>query len=205
MEGIYGWWRKARYGEPVVVVSGLPRSGTSKAMKMLDAAGVPVVTDGAREADIDNPKGYFEDDRVLKLAETDDKTWLKDARGKAIKIISYLVRHLPDDNNYKVIFMVRDLDEVLASQAKMLERRGEDNDGDDEQMRTLFESDLWRTRYFIKHNRHVEALEVGYRDVLNDPETQASRIASFLGGKRDIEAMASVVDPSLYRNRAQTT
>lgn len=203
MEGVYGWWRRARFGEPVVVVSGLPRSGTSMAMKMLDAAGVPIVTDGAREADIDNPKGYFEDDRVLKLAEADDKSWLRDARGRAVKIISYLVRHLPGENNYKVIFMLRDMEEVLASQAKMLERRGEGNDTDDEQMRQLFESDLWRTRYFIKHNRNVEALEVGYRDVLDDPESQARRIAAFLGGQRDVEAMAAVVDPSLYRNRAE--
>lgn len=204
MAAIYNWWRRARYGEPIVVVSGLPRSGTSMAMKMLEAAGIPIVTDGAREADIDNPKGYFEDDRVLELAEAEDKSWLRDARGGAIKIISYLVRHLPADNNYKVIFMVRDMDEVLASQAKMLVRRGEDSDTDDKQMRQLFESDLWRTRYFIKHNRNVHALEVGYRDVLDDPEAQARRIAEFLGGERDLEAMASVVDPSLYRNRAES-
>ena len=126
----------------------------------------------------------------------------KRPRGRAIKIISYLVRHLPPDNNYKVLFMTRDMDEVLASQAKMLERRGEGNEADDDQMRQLFESDLWRTRYFIKHNRNVEALEVAYSDVLADPESQARRVAAFLGGERDVEAMASVVDPSLYRNRA---
>ena len=202
MRGFYGWLRKVRFGEPIIVVSGLPRSGTSMAMKMLDAGGVEVVTDGAREADIDNPKGYFEDDRVLELAKNDDKSWLHEARGKAVKIISYLVRHLPPDNNYKVVFMAREIDEVLASQAKMLERRGEENQGDDEQMRTLFEGDLWRTRYFIKHNRHVESLELGYRQVLDDPRAQVRQLASFIGGDLDLEAMAAVVDPSLYRNRS---
>ncbi len=202
MSGLFGWWRRLRYGDPVIVVSGLPRSGTSMAMKMLEAGGVEVVTDGAREADIDNPKGYFEDDRVLHLAKEGDKSWLKEARGKAIKIISYLVRHLPADNNYKVVFMVRDIEEVLASQAKMLERRGEEGGADDEQMRTLFESDLWRTRYFIKHNRYVEALEVRYRDALDDPQTVVREIATFIGSDLDDKAMAAVVDPSLYRNRA---
>ncbi len=201
VRGIYGWLRKVRFGEPIIIVSGLPRSGTSMAMKMLDAAGVPVVTDGAREADIDNPKGYFEDDRVLHLAKDGDKSWLREARGKAIKIISYLVRHLPADNNYRVVFMVREIDEVLASQAKMLERRGEENNGDDQQMRTLFESDLWRTRYFIKNNHHVESLELTYHEVLAQPLDQAQRLASFLDANLDVDAMAAVVDPSLYRNR----
>lgn len=198
------WYRKMRYGEPVIVVSGLPRSGTSMAMKMLQAGGVPIVTDGQREADIDNPKGYFEDERVLDLAQAADKAWLRGSRGKAIKIISYLLRHLPRDNNYKVVFMRRDLTEVLASQAKMLERRGEANDGDDARMRQLFETDLWKAGYFMKHASHVEALEIHYSEVLADPEGHARRLADFVGGDLDVEKMAEVVDPDLYRNRVGT-
>ncbi len=196
------WYRNMVYGEAVVVVSGLPRSGTSMAMKMLEAGGVTVVTDGARSADIDNPKGYFEDDRVLDLAKTEDKAWLRDARGKAVKIISYLLRHLPPDNNYRVLFMRREISEVLASQAKMLERRGEEQGTDDDSMREFFETDLWKANYHIKRAPHIEALDVHYRQVLEDPVPHARRIAEFLGRDLDIEAMASIVDPELYRNRA---
>jgi len=197
------WYRRMRFGDPVIVVSGLPRSGTSMAMKMLEAGGVPIVTDGQREADIDNPKGYFEDERVLRLAEAAEKAWLRGSRGKAIKIISYLLRHLPSDNNYKVVFMRRDLSEVLASQAKMLERRGETNDGDDQRMRELFETDLWKAGYFMKHAAHVEAVEIHYSEVLADPEGHARLIAEFVGGSLDVQRMAEVVDPDLYRNRAE--
>jgi hypothetical protein len=196
------WYRNMVYGEAVVVVSGLPRSGTSMAMKMLEAGGVEVVTDGARTADIDNPKGYFEDDRVLDLAKSEDKAWLKDARGKAVKIISYLLRHLPPDNNYRVLFMRREISEVLASQAKMLERRGEEQGTDDDSMREFFETDLWKANYHLKRAPHIEALDVHYRQVLEDPVPHARQIAEFLGRDLDIEAMASIVDPELYRNRA---
>ena len=196
------WYRNMVYGDAVVVVSGLPRSGTSMAMKMLEAGGVQVVTDGARTADIDNPKGYFEDDRVLDLAKSEDKAWVKDARGKAVKIISYLLRHLPPENNYRVLFMRREISEVLASQAKMLERRGEEQSTDDDSMREFFETDLWKANYHIKRAPHIEALDVHYRQVLEDPVPHARRIAEFLGRDLDIEAMASIVDPELYRNRA---
>jgi hypothetical protein len=190
-----------RFGEPVIVVSGLPRSGTSMAMKMLEAGGVPLVTDGQRGADIDNPKGYFEDERVLHLAQAGDKAWLRDSRGKAIKIISYLLRHLPADNNYKVVFMRRDLSEVLASQAKMLDRRGEVDEANDARMRELFETDLWKAAYFMKHAAHVEAVEIHYSEVLAAPEAHARLIAEFVGGPLDVQRMAEVVDPDLYRNR----
>ena len=195
-------YRALRYGEPVVVVSGLPRSGTSMAMKMLEAGGVAVVTDGVRSADEDNPKGYYEDERVLHLAETDDKVWVRSARGKAVKIISYLLRHLPPDNNYKVLFMRRDLSEVLASQAKMLDRRGETNTIDDDAMRQVLETDLWKASYFMKHAPSVDALDVVYTEVLEDPQAWALRIAAFLDADLDIVKMVQVVDPGLYRNRA---
>ncbi len=195
-------YRRLRFGPPVIVVSGLPRSGTSMAMKMLEAGGVAIVTDGARSADEDNPKGYFEDERVLRLAEGVDKAWLKAARGKAVKVISYLLRHLPADNNYKVVFMRRDITEVLASQAKMLERRGETSDTSDERIRELFATDLWRAEYFMKHAGNVEPLELHYSEVLADPEGAARRLAAFLGAALDVRKMAEVVDPALYRNRA---
>jgi hypothetical protein len=194
--------RRLLHRQPVVVVSGLPRSGTSMAMKMLEAAGVPIVADGARTADQDNPKGYFEDERVKSLAEATDKRWLRAAGGRAVKVISYLLQELPPENRYKVIFMRRDLREILASQAKMLEHRRQEDEVSDEKMLELWESHLWRVGYLLRHAPHLEVLELAYADVVSDPREAARRIAAFLGGGLDLDAMAAAVDASLYRNRA---
>jgi hypothetical protein len=195
--------RRLRYGKPVVVVSGLPRSGTSMLMKMLEAGGIPVMTDGLRTADEDNPKGYFEVERVKNLAQEADKAWVRAARGKAVKVISYLLKSLPADLNYKVVFVRRDLDEVLASQRKMLARRGETDATPLERMRELFQDDLWRVAYLLEHQPRFESIEVGYREVVAQPRAQAQRISAFLGGALDVDAMAAAVDPALYRNRGQ--
>ena len=116
--------RRRRYGEPIVIVSGLPRSGTSMMMKMLEAGGVPIMTDAIRTADVDNPKGYYEYERVKELEKETDKRYVREGRGKALKVISFLLKELPDDNFYRVVFMRRDLGEVISSQNKMLDRRG---------------------------------------------------------------------------------
>ena len=195
-------YRRVRYGDPVVVVSGLPRSGTSMLMKMLEAGGMAVVSDGQRAADDDNPRGYFEDERVKDLARSPDKAWLRDARGKAVKVISYLLKELPPGHNYKVVFVRRELGEVLASQGKMLTRRGEAAGPSDGRMRELFESDLWKAGYLLKHRPWFETLEVRYAEVVARPGEEARRIAAFLGGALDVAAMAAAVDASLYRNRA---
>jgi hypothetical protein len=195
-------YRRLRYGEPIVVVSGLPRSGTSMLMKMLEAGGVPIVTDGLRTADEDNPKGYYEVERVKTLAEETDRSWLAEARGKGIKVISFLLRSLPSDLNYRVIFIRRDIEEVLASQKKMLGRRGETDDTPPERMRQHFEDDLWRARYQLTHRPCFEMLEVRYTEILAQPLEGARQVNEFLGGGLDAEAMAAVVDPQLYRNRA---
>jgi hypothetical protein len=196
-------YRRLRFGEPVIVVSGLPRSGTSMAMQMLAAAGVPVVTDGIRQAGEDNPKGYFEDERVKDLhKENEDRSWTRDARGKAIKIISFLLKDLPETNNYKVIFMKRALPEVLASQKKMLERRNETDGSGDERMLELWENHLWRVSYLLKHASQFETLEIAYAGVIGDPLREARRIRDFLELTADPETMAAAVDESLYRNRA---
>jgi len=195
-------WRRLRWGAPIVVVSGLPRSGTSMAMKMLEAGGVEVFTDGVRTADEDNPKGYYEYERVKDLAEEEDRSWLVASRGKAVKVISFLLKDLPPTNNYRVIFMHRDLSEVLASQAKMLERRGEASETGDAEMRDLFQNHLWRVKYLLRHSPHIEALDLYYTSVLSDPATAARQITAFLGGGLDAAKMQAIVDESLYRNRA---
>ncbi len=194
-------YRRLRYGDPIVVVSGLPRSGTSMTMKMLEAGGLSLVIDGIRTADEDNPKGYYEDERVKDLGEIDDKSWLADSRGKAIKVISYLLKDLPGSHNYKVLFMRRDVHEILASQAKMLERRGETSDTSDERMIELYDDHLWKVNRLLKREAHLDVLDVPYTSVLENPRQLADRIRDFLGLPLDAAKMAGVVDERLYRNR----
>ena len=198
-------YRRLRYGQPIVVVSGLPRSGTSMIMKMLEAGGLPVQTDGLRTADEDNPKGYYEVERVKGLAQEADKGWLAEARGKGIKVISYLLKSLPPQFNYRVVFIRREMEEVLASQRKMLARRGETEATPPERMRALFEDDLWRAGYQLRRRPEFETIELHYSAVLARPLEEAQRLAAFLGGGLDAEAMAAAVDPQLYRNRARGT
>lgn len=194
-------YRRLRFGEPVIVVSGLPRSGTSMAMRMLEAGGMTILSDGIRTADESNPKGYFELEKVKGLDKGTDTSWLNDAKGKAVKIISFLLPHLPKNLNYKIIFMHRDLEEVLASQAKMLEHRREPNETDDADMRGAYEQHLRKAKFLIAHQPGFAALEIAYREVVSDPREQARRINVFLGGRLDLERMVSVVDEGLYRNR----
>ncbi len=195
-------YRRLRYGRPVIVVSGLPRSGTSMAMKMLEAGGVPLVTDNQRTADVDNPKGYFEDERVKELAEADDTSWVAEARGQAIKVVSSLLQYLPRDLNYQLLFMRRNLEEVIASQAKMLERRGETSDTEDERMIELYQGHLRRVSAMLRHAPHFRHVDLQYTEVLASPRREAERLRDFLGWELDVERMAAVVDERLYRNRA---
>jgi DNA-directed RNA polymerase specialized sigma54-like protein len=193
--------RRLRFGRPIVVVSGLPRSGTSMAMKMLDAGGLQLVTDDVRMADEDNPKGYFEDERIKDLAEMTDKGWLRNARGKVIKVVSSLLQYLPPDNFYKVVFMRRNLHEVLASQAKMLDRRGEKSETGDDELLEMYEKHLEKVEFQLRFRPYFDTLYVNYTDALAHPQAEARRIRGFLGGELDERRMAEVVDPDLYRNR----
>ena len=140
--------------------------------------------------------------RLHAIAEETDRSWLAESRGKGIKVISFLLRSLPSDFNYRVVFVRRDVEEVLASQKKMLDRRGEKDETPPERMRSHFEDDLWRARYQLTHRPCFEILEVHYRDILARPLEGAEQVNAFLGGALDVEAMAAVVDPQLYRNRA---
>jgi hypothetical protein len=190
-------------GEPIVIVSGLPRSGTSMMMKMLEAGGVPIMTDAEREADIDNPKGYFEYERIKDLEKETDKSYVQEGRGKALKVICFLIKDLPDDNDYRVIFMRRDLDEVLESQGKMIDRLGTtDSDADDEAMKEAYRNDIVRTRLLCKKSPYMELIEIHYSETVGDPAESARKVNAFLGGSLDEKAMRAAVDESLYRNKA---
>ena len=193
-------WR----GAPIVLVTGLPRSGTSLAMRMLEAGGVPVVADGLRTADEDNPNGYYELEAVRGLDKTADASWLADAKGKAVKVVSHLVTWLPDRHDYQVIFMERSLDEVMASQNKMLVNRDRTEDrGDDQKIRAAYQRHLEQTKRFLAGRSCFSTLYLPYRAVVEQPHEAAQRIAEFLGRLLDVEAMAKVADQSLNRNRSQ--
>jgi len=187
---------------PVIVVSGLPRSGTSLMMSMLQAGGVPIVTDAQRTADDDNPNGYFELERVKQLSKG-DVAWVDTAHGKAVKVISALLEHLPATSSYKILFMLRRLPEVLASQKKMLERRGEPTDAvPDQTMASLFERHLQKIEGWMAAQRNISVLYVPYHELAEQPETHVDQIIAFLGLELDRAQMLAAVDPALYRNRA---
>jgi hypothetical protein len=195
--------RLFRRTPPITVVSGLPRSGTSMMVKMLAEGGIEPMTDGLRQADDDNPNGYFELERVKKLREG-DTTWLKDAPGKSIKVISALLQYLPQGYRYRVLFMQRNLGEVLASQRQMLLNRGEASEQDsDEQMARRYLGHLEEVDAWLKTRRDIETLYVPYNRMVQDPLPYIQQVNQFLGGGLDVEAMARVVDPSLYRKRSE--
>lgn len=170
-------------------------------MQMLGAGGVETMTDGIRGADQSNPLGYSELERVKELDRGEDAAWLRACRGKAVKVVSYLLRYLPDTINYRVLLMRRDLREVLASQAKMLTRRGESSKVGDERMLEAFERHLARTDRLLAARSCFQVLQVRYSDAVANPQEQSRRVAAFVGGALDVEAMASAVRPELYRNR----
>jgi len=186
----------------VIIVSGLPRSGTSMMMKAIEAGGIEPLIDHIRKADEDNPKGYYEFEPVKKTKE--DASWLKDAPGKVVKMVYRLLYDLPADHQYRVIFTHRDLKEVLASQAKMLKRSGKSGGGiSDEQMEGLFTAELDKCKKWLAARPNFKVLYINHRDMINDGRSQAEMINTFLAGGLDVDAMASVVDPALYRNRNQ--
>lgn len=194
--------RRIRFGSPIVVVSGLPRSGTSMTMKMLEAGGIPVLIDGIRTADHSNPKGYYEFEPVKELDKGGRLAWLPEARGKAVKIISFLLTYLPETYDYRVVFMERDLDEVIASQDKMLISRGEEPNGDGgEEMMKAYATHLKKVDRFLASRRCFATLRLPYRAVVERPSEEARRIGEFLGGRLDVARMAQVADRELYRNR----
>jgi len=187
-------------GEPITIVSGLPRSGTSMVMKMLAAGGIPPLTDNIRTADDDNPRGYYEFERAKQLKEG-DYVWLPEAQGKVVKVIGALLVELPPDYEYRVLFMRRKINEVLASQSKMLERRGEEKKIDDDTMAVLFQKHVKQVEDWMEKQSNLRHIYVDYNAMLEDPVPQINQINRFLGGELDKTAMAAVVDPELYRQR----
>ncbi len=188
--------------QTVIVVSGLPRSGTSMMMKMLAEGGLPVLTDAIRSADEDNPNGYFELEVVKQLAEG-QKDWLADAGGKLVKVISALLEHLPPEHHYKVLFMERQIPEILASQRKMLARRNETSKVSDADMEAQFREHLKVIKYWLARQPNMEVMYVDYNRMMADPDAYCQKIADFVGWPLDVDKMRSIPNQNLYRNRVQ--
>ena len=187
--------------QPIVIVSGLPRSGTSMMMKMLAEGGLRILTDAIRAADADNPNGYFEFERVKQMTEG-DRGWLDEAGGKVVKVISALLEHLPAVPSYKIIFMEREIREVLASQKKMLDHRGEQNKVSDAEMEEQYRAHLAAVKPWLARQSNMDVLYVGYNAMMSDPEPHCRRVIEFLGLPLNFEKMLAVPNERLYRNRA---
>jgi hypothetical protein len=188
--------------ESLVVVSGLPRSGTSMLMQMLAAGGMPVLTDSVRDADEDNPRGYFEFEPVKKLFRSAD--WLPQAKGKALKIVAPLLLGLPRSLPCRVIFIERDLDEILDSQAKMIARTGSAAASPPERRKLLkaeYARTVSRAKAWLSNRPQTAWLMLNYAEVLAHPQAVVARLVEFLDGRLDLDRAASLVDASLHRNR----
>jgi hypothetical protein len=184
----------------ITIVSGLPRSGTSLMMQMLAAGGIPILSDGGRRADVDNPRGYLEWERIKQLPK--DPSCIAEAEGKAVKVISKLLLSLPPAHEYRVIFMQRPLPEVMASQDEMLRRRGNFDPGEDNSAVTrAFQDHLSDVYAWLNANPNVKVSRVQYHGVLREPREVAESVAKFLEVPLDVEAMAKQVDGTLYRQR----
>lgn len=169
-------------------------------MRFLDAGGLEVLTDGLREADSDNPRGYYELERAKTIKA--DASWLGEAEGKVFKMVSMLLFDLPLDRDYKIILMRRNLDEVLASQEVMLRNLGKDRDQPpDRRMKELFAAHLADLERFLAEQPSMDVLICDFRQVVENPDVAAHRVADHLGLDLNLTGMAGIIEPALYRQR----
>lgn len=187
-------------GNFITIVSGLPRSGTSLMMQMLQAGGMHLLTDSRRAPDDHNPRGYFELEAVMH--SRNDLSWLNEAGGKAVKVIHLLLPHLPVDRDYRVIFMLRELQEVIVSQRVMLTQQGRPAATlTDATLAGVFEKQLATARQWLANHPNFRVLYVNYRDVIDHPLEVAGEINLFLTGNLLVADMVAAVEPALYRQR----
>ncbi len=184
----------------ITIVSGLPRSGTSVMMRMLNVGGIPALCDEHRTPDADNPNGYYEFESVKSLQNYSD--WIDRAVGHSVKMVYNLLEHLPMDREYRVVFMRRQIDEIIQSQRAMLLRNGIKTEIPDEEIKELFERVLRQFYSWLPSQTHLKLINVSYNELLSRPASTIAQINRHLGYSLDTEAMAQVIDHSLYRNRA---
>ena len=186
--------------QEITIVSGLPRSGTSLMMRMLAAGGLPVLSDGLRKPDPDNPRGYYEFEPVKQTKS--DPSWVAGAGGKAVKMVSRLLPDLPPGYRYRVVFMRRNLEEILASQQRMLLRKGIPHDPvADAEMARLFTSHLTEMERWLAAQENFTVIYLWYNELLSNPQQALHRLDEFFRRTLDVSRMAEIIDPALYRNR----
>ena len=185
----------------LTIVSGLPRSGTSMMMRMIEAGGIAALIDNIRKADDDNPQGYYEFEPVKKTKQ--DPSWVSGAAGRVVKMVYRLLYDLPEGYNYRVIFMRRRLDEVIKSQEVMLERSGKSGGAlPDEKLKDMFRAEMTRCETWMRERPNFEHVNIDYNEMLAEPAGLVAKLNEFLGGDLNTQAMCAVIDPSLYRQRS---
>jgi hypothetical protein len=185
----------------ITIVSGLPRSGTSLAMQLLQAAGIEPYTDGIRSADVHNQKGYFESAKVLTLLS--DKSWVSQATGKSLKVISTLLKYLPAEFQYRVVFMERSMDEIVLSQQRMLEGLGKKGAGiAPDRLAAIYAKELETVWAWMDKQENIEALRISYNALLERPLSVMPELIQFIGSRATPEELARVLDHNLYRSKA---
>ena len=183
----------------ILLVSGLPRSGTSLMMNVLGKGGVELFIDNTREANVDNPKGYFEEQRVKKLNE--DNSWLEESKGKALKVVSPLLPFLDLNYSYLIIFMKRDIDEIILSQKKMMIRREiSAPSSDDEEIKNTLEESLAFTDSWLKGKKNIKKVDIFYKALVSNPVESLKPISAIIENFNLNESI-KVIDQNLYRNR----
>ncbi len=184
----------------ITVVSGLPRSGTSLMMQMLHAGGMPVLTDNLREPDANNPMGFLEYEKVKALKK--DNSWMGEAEGKVVKIVSHLLPSMDLKYAYRVVFMARDVEEVVRSQSSMLERLGKTTaQAPTETLLRHYSKHLEEIKDWLGKQPNFQVLYINHRDAVMHTEREVKRLNDFLGGKLDTAKMIAIIKPALYRER----
>ncbi len=181
-----------------IIVTGLPRSGTSMMMRMLKEGGIPILTDNKRQPDEHNPYGYFELEKVKY-----DLSWVSEAEGKAVKLVTMLLKKLPSDNEFYVIFMERNISEIVKSQKEMLEKNGKKMKYPEEELEKIYLSHLKEIKQWISEKDNFKVLYVSYNEAIENPKKIALKIKEFLRKDMNIERMIKAVDKKLYRKKAK--
>ena len=192
-------WFKPKDDDCITIVSGLPRSGTSMMMQILERGGLEAMTDNIRKADKDNPKGYYEFEKVKEIDK--DTSWLFDCKNKVVKMVSMLLFDLPDTQKYRIVFMERNMDEILASQKKMLERLNKEDEATDEEIRTGYIKHLTKVRNWLENKKNFQVLYVSYNNIIKEPDVHIKQLNKFFDKQLDEGEMLKVIDKSLYRQR----
>ncbi len=183
--------------DKLVVVSGIPRSGTSLIMQILQAGGLEILSDHKREADKNNPKGYLELEAVKNLSN--DNSCLINQTGKAVKVISHLLKFLPKNQKYKIIFINRDVNEIIKSQQKMLKDKIKNYSP--KTLKKAFKKELNNVKLWINKKPNIEILNLSFKEVIKNPKKEINKIIKFLNVPLDMDKMISIIDPNLYRNK----